>query len=100
MTLRKASVLFAGLPPESTTMSILAPTMTAGAGGLERQWSTDQHMLAAIIDGIGSLEHTLAQVNSKKRLPAFKRLPRPGERVRSRRLTDDEKAALSAREEA
>ena len=100
MTLRKASVLFAGLPPESTTMSILAPTMAAGAGGLERQWSTDQHLLATIIDAVGSLEHTVAQVNSSKRLPKFKPLPRPGERTRSHRLTDDEKAAMTAREEA
>ncbi len=99
MTLRKASVLFAGLPPESTTMSILAPQMTGG-GGLERQWSTEQHMLATIIDAVGSLEHTVAQVNSSKRLPKFKPLPRPGERTRSHRLTDEEKAALTAREES
>jgi len=101
MTLRKAGVLVAGLPPESATMSKLAPQIPEDTGtdsGIPRQWSTDQHLMAHMIDAVSVLTWTLRQVNSQKPVPIPDAFPRPGQvKAAPKRLTPEQRQLLATK---
>lgn len=103
LTLRKVGVLLAGLPPESATMSALAPLMEPADdddGGLQRQWSTAEHLLASAVDAINAQTYVMRQLKSAKRLTPPEPLPRPATGKPApprRRLTEEQKARMRAR---
>ena len=100
LTLRRLGVLVAALPPESATMSTLAPQMTAEVSSdvVPRQWSLDQQLLANVFDAVVVLTWTLRQVNTRDRLPPPDLMPRPGE-IKSppKRLTPEQRQLLATK---
>lgn len=102
LTLRKVGVLLAGLPPESATMSALAPLMEPAddGDGLPRQWSTTEHLLASVVDAVTVQTWAMRQLKSSKRIAPPDPLPRPsvGKPAPPRkRLTEEQKARMRAR---
>jgi hypothetical protein len=86
LTYRRLRVLIDGLPAESRLKTEIRDGLTQeqwdtlpdpqGYG----EWSRTDHLLAAVHDRIGMLDHTLALVNSKPgtNLPLPRPYPRPG----------------------
>lgn len=100
LTPRRLGVLVAALPPESATMSKLAPQMAAESSpnAVPRQWSIDQQLLANVFDAVVVLTWTLRQVNSKERLQPPELMPRPGEvKAPPKRLTPEQRQLLATK---
>lgn len=100
---RRLRSLVAHLPPESATISALAPTIpvTGGSEGPPRQWSGVEHRVVDVLDAVRSMHHTLIQVNSKSKVPAPEPIERPtfGEAVATPRrgLTAEQRARIRRR---
>ncbi|RJQ79979.1 hypothetical protein D5S17_09420 [Pseudonocardiaceae bacterium YIM PH 21723] len=77
MSPRRALALIRQLPPESATHTVLAGTREA------RGWSTDRHLLAAVVDAVRESTWATIATHSKRRPAPPKPLPRPGMRQRS-----------------
>ena len=81
LSLRRLGVLVAALPPESATMSALAPLVAdvePDPDRVPRQWSTDQHLLANVADGIGALTHLYLSAHSDSAPAKWVPMDRPG----------------------
>ena len=99
LSLRRVGVLIAGLPPDSLTMSALAPHIPEGAESdrPDRQWSTEAHLLASVVDSVTMLTHVYVSAHSKGKGGKWEPMRRPGEgRKAIRRMTDSQRAALAA----
>lgn len=84
LSIRRTIVLLRHLPADALTKSALWAETPDGAdlpdAPFAQLWSTDQHLLAAVVDAVTSLRHTFIQANSKHKPPEWHPLPRPGER--------------------
>lgn len=63
----------------------------------DRLWTTDQALLAALVDAVRSLEHTFVTANSKRKPPPLDPLPRPGRRhprIPRKRLSEAQRARI------
>lgn len=82
LTLRRIGALIRQLPPDSATISALAAEVVDIAdvpdGAAPRLWSVDQQLLASVVDSLAIVQWTVAQTNSKERLPPPTMLARPG----------------------
>lgn len=77
---RKLRVLIEQLPADSFTKHALA--------GIEFDpWSATEHLLAMLHDLVADLTWITATVNSKKKIPVPKPLPRPGDKAKTQRET-------------
>lgn len=79
LSLRKASVLLDGLPPESRWWSRIRrrPEATTGGDPDAIRWGALHELLAGVIDACNMTAHAIWQVNSKGTVPAPKPYPRP-----------------------
>ena len=68
-----------------------------GDVGQERNWSTDQPLLALIVDQLGVLQWQYTSAHSQRQPPKPKPLPRPNMRSTLRRLTPAERAEIDRR---
>ena len=100
LTLRKVSVLVAGLPSDSLTMSAMAPALAnlPEPDGTPRQWSTEAHLLASVVDAVTQL--TVAYVGAhSKSTPKWEPMPRPTPKraPQIHRMTEAQREALRQR---
>ena len=96
MTFRRAGALIAGLPPESMFATRIAhlPQARRTSGHPQRAWSTEAHLLAALIDTTNLA--TWITAGGKKAGKQPSPIPRPGDNVR-RRLTPAQRARIDRR---
>lgn len=79
MTMRRLWVLVSRLPPDSNSQAIMSGR--PGEGPERAEWSTTNHLLAAIHDQLQYANYLTGAVNSgnkKNPVPEPKPLPRPG----------------------
>ncbi len=83
LTYRRIGVLVRYLPADSALVAALADTVTEQelprVGG-QRRWTVDQHLLAAVVDGVAAVQWTVAQTHTKRQLRPPTPLQRPGGR--------------------
>lgn len=100
LSLRRVDVLVAGLPAESLTMSALAPVMAQlpASDAPPRQWSTEAHLVASVVDAVTQLTAIYTAAHSKS-APKWEPLPRPTPKRQPtiRRMTDAQREALRRR---
>lgn len=90
LTLRRVGVLVRGLPPDSLFASTMAETHPATGEGRQRGWTTDQHLLANIIDATNYTAWAVIASGSQKRVTAPKPMRRPFEHVDTPRLSQEQ----------
>lgn len=100
LTFRKVGVLINGLPSDSLTMSALAPTLAnlPEPDGPPRQWSTEAHLLASVVDAVTQLTTAYVGAHSKS-TPKWEPFPRPTPKRQPqiRRMTEAQREALRQR---
>ena len=99
LTLRRLRVLLDGLPPDSLWWTAMRQRddllATAGGGDVDTaRWDTTHELLAALIDATNEVAWTVAQVNSKHKLPSPSRFPRPGTKPRRRSMSPTNRARV------
>lgn len=88
---RRLIVLVRHLPGDSLVVSRqwskLPPTVEIPDPEFRRLWTTDQELLASVVDAVTHLTTVVVQANSKKgRAPRWSPLPRPAEKEIVRRV--------------
>lgn len=94
-------MLVNGLPAESLTMSALAPELaklSPPEDALPRQWSTEAHLLASVVDSVTQLSAIYAAAHSKA-APKWEPIQRPTPKRKPtiRRMTQAQRDALRNR---
>jgi len=99
LTLRRLRVLLDGLPGDSLWSTALRrrddlPPAPAGGDVDTVRWDTTHELLAALIDATQDVAWTVAQVNSKSKLPSPSRFPRPGVKPRRKGISHENRARI------